>query len=102
MGTGALCIHTAREWLGCAARDRARPSKHGRDNDEEEDPSDATRRVSAARGNRDPLYKSTGPEQFLSAREVEQYPLLRSLPTVRLPVPVRATCNRELRGYRRD
>lgn len=39
-----------------------------------------------ARGARDSPYKSRVREQFLSAsQEVEQYPFLRSLPTVRLP-----------------
>ena len=39
-----------------------------------------------ARGARDSLYKSRVREQFLSvSQEVEQYPFLRSLPTVRLP-----------------
>ncbi|KAK9302998.1 hypothetical protein QLX08_005174 [Tetragonisca angustula] len=51
------------------------------DDDDEEDLDDA----GAARGAQDPLYKSLGCEQFLSVQEVEQYPFLRSLPTVRLP-----------------
>ncbi|KAK1135112.1 hypothetical protein K0M31_007882 [Melipona bicolor] len=100
VGTGALCI---RRMVGRAT---TLPSKDDEDNEddddddddddgdddgEEEDLDDA----GAARGAQDPLYKSLGCEQFLSVQEVEQYPFLRSLPTVRLPCLPPYNSNRE-------